>query len=218
MAQIAGIAIERRNAEDALRDSEAKFRGLFDSVMEGVYRTSRDGRFWSSIPPSCKCWATTRPKSFTRCPAETCTGIRRPRCLRAAHGERGRDSQRGIRFAPQGRHDAGRAVQQPRGARQSRSTSGFEGTITDITERKKAETAVFQAKERAQVTLQSIGDAVITTDSTGRIDYMNPVAESLTGWENPRGRQPAHREVLTVVDETTRSPSESPVMRCLARG
>jgi len=39
---------------------------------------------------------------------------------------------------------------------------GFEGTLTDITERKKAETAVFQAKERAQVTLQSIGDAVIT--------------------------------------------------------
>ena len=44
MAQIAGIAIERRVAEDALRDSESKFRGLFESVMEGVYQTSRDGR------------------------------------------------------------------------------------------------------------------------------------------------------------------------------
>ena len=38
MAQIAGIAIERRSAEDALRESEAKFRGLFESVMEGVYQ------------------------------------------------------------------------------------------------------------------------------------------------------------------------------------
>ena len=71
--------------------------------------------------------------------------------------------------------------------------SGYEGTLTDITERKKAETAVFQAKERAQVTLQSIGDAVITTDSEGRIDYMNPVAESLTGWENREAQRPAHR-------------------------
>src|ERR1700682_4937431 len=45
MAQIAGIAIERRSAEDALRNSEVKFRGLFESVMEGVYRTTPDGRF-----------------------------------------------------------------------------------------------------------------------------------------------------------------------------
>ena len=79
--------------------------------------------------------------------------------------------------------------------------TGFEGTIADITERKKAETAVFQAKERAQVTLQSIGDAVITTDSEGRIDYMNPVAESLTGWENREAQARLIGEVLTVVDE-----------------
>jgi PAS domain-containing protein len=51
--------------------------------------------------------------------------------------------------------DNGRVVRDKEGR-----ISGFEGTIADITERKKAETAVFQAKERAQVTLQSIGDAV----------------------------------------------------------
>ena len=45
MAQIAGIAIERRAAEDALRNSESKFRGLFESVMEGVYQTTTSGRF-----------------------------------------------------------------------------------------------------------------------------------------------------------------------------
>ena len=62
---------------------------------------------------------------------------------------------------------------------------------------------MFQAKERAQVTLQSIGDAVITTDSEGRIDYMNPVAESLTGWENREAQGQLIGEVLTVVDEIT---------------
>jgi diguanylate cyclase (GGDEF)-like protein/PAS domain S-box-containing protein len=96
--------------------------------------------------------------------------------------------------------------------------SGYEGTLTDITERKKAETAVFQAKERAQVTLQSIGDAVITTDSTGRIDYMNPVAESLTGWESREAQGQKIGDVLTVINEQTREAAESPVVRCLRAG
>ena len=58
-----------------------------------------------------------------------------------------------------------------------------EGTITDITDRKRAETRVFEEKERAQVTLQSIGDGVITTDADGNVDYINPVAQDLTGWD-----------------------------------
>jgi diguanylate cyclase (GGDEF)-like protein/PAS domain S-box-containing protein len=95
---------------------------------------------------------------------------------------------------------------------------GFDGTLTDITERKKAETAVFQAKERAQVTLQSIGDAVITTDSQGRIDYMNPVAESLTGWESREAEGQLIGDVMSVVDENTRAAGESPVTRCLREG
>ncbi len=71
--------------------------------------------------------------------------------------------------------------------------TGYEGTIADITERKRAEQAVFAEKERAQVTLQSIGDAVISTDADGRIEYINPVAESLTAWTSGRGARPAHR-------------------------
>jgi len=95
---------------------------------------------------------------------------------------------------------------------------GYIVCIRDITERHLAETAVFQAKERAQVTLQSIGDGVITTDAEGRIDYMNPVAESLTGWESREAQGGLIGEVLTVVDETTREARESPVMRCLREG
>ena len=96
--------------------------------------------------------------------------------------------------------------------------SGYEGTLSDITERKKAETAVFQQKERAQVTLQSIGDAVITTDSQGRIDYMNPVAESLIGWESREAQGKMIGEVLTVINDTTREATESPLVRCLREG
>ena len=49
-AQLAGIAIQRRLAEKALRDSEAKFRGLFESIAEGVYQSAWDGRLLSVNP------------------------------------------------------------------------------------------------------------------------------------------------------------------------
>src|ERR1700694_4256317 len=64
------------------------------------------------------------------------------------------------------------------------------GVALDITERKLYEEALFREKESAQITLQSIGDGVITTDAKGVIDYLNPVAEALTGWrlEDSQGR------------------------------
>jgi diguanylate cyclase (GGDEF)-like protein/PAS domain S-box-containing protein len=219
MAQIAGIAIERRSAEDALRESEAKFRGLFESVMDGVYRTTRDGRIlvvnpafvqmlgYASadeiyqVPAGSLYWYPSDRDSYIR-RMDSEGEVRNVECvLRRSDGS--------MLIVVEN----GRVVRDKQGR-----ISGFEGTIADITERKKAETAVFQAKERAQVTLQSIGDAVITTDSAGRIDYMNPVAESLTGWESREAQSQLIGDVLTVVDEGTREATECPVTRCLREG
>lgn len=58
----------------------------------------------------------------------------------------------------------------------------FSQTI-DITDRKRMEDQLFEEKERIRLTLQAIGDAVICTDAQGRITYLNPVAERLTGWQ-----------------------------------
>ncbi|MEZ5584551.1 MAG: response regulator, partial [Candidatus Competibacteraceae bacterium] len=75
--------------------------------------------------------------------------------------------------------------------------------------------ALFAAKERAQVTLQAIGDAVITTDAQGIVDYLNPVAEKLTGWTMGEARgQPLH-EIFRSVDEQSRQPVTDPVTSCL---
>ena len=59
---------------------------------------------------------------------------------------------------------------------------GFLMLITDITERKLAELEVLNEKERLRITLSSIGDAVIATDTQGIITFVNPIAEDLTGW------------------------------------
>jgi diguanylate cyclase (GGDEF)-like protein/PAS domain S-box-containing protein len=219
MTQIAGIAIERRCAEDALRDSEAKFRGLFESVMEGVYRTTRDGRLLVVNPAFVQMLGYASAEELYQLSAHSLywypndreTYVRRMESEGEVRNDeyvlRRRDGSMLVVV------DNGRVVRDKQGR-----VIGFEGTIADITERKKAETAVFQAKERAQVTLQSIGDAVITTDSEGRVDYMNPVAESLTGWENHEAQLQLISSILAVVDEGTREAGESPIARCLREG
>lgn len=75
-----------------------------------------------------------------------------------------------------------------------------------------------RAKERVQVTLESIGDAVITTDAKGHVDYLNPVAEILTGWTLESARGAPLPKVFRIINEYNREPVTDPVTRCLAEG
>jgi diguanylate cyclase (GGDEF)-like protein/PAS domain S-box-containing protein len=70
--------------------------------------------------------------------------------------------------------------------------------------RKVRERTFFSDKERAQVTLNSIGDAVLSTDATWRITFLNPVAEKLTGWTYAEASGRQLTEVFEVIDATTR--------------
>ncbi len=91
------------------------------------------------------------------------------------------------------------------------------GVELDITERKVYEEALFREKESAQITLQAIGDGVITTDADSLIDYINPVAETLTGWrlEDAMGRNVD--EVFRAFHEETCEPLENPLTGCIRR-
>lgn len=91
----------------------------------------------------------------------------------------------------------------------------FVAIIQDITERKQAEETLFHEKERAQVTLQSIGDAVITTDAEGLITYLNPIAEEITGWYSAEAQGRPLLQVFNAMHETTRQPVECPATVCL---
>jgi len=92
------------------------------------------------------------------------------------------------------------------------------GYAIDITDRKLAENAVAAEKERLAITLRSIADGVITTDTHGRIEIMNNVAELLTGWKQEEARGKPLSDVFHIIDEINRQPCESPFNKVLATG
>ncbi len=219
-AQLAGIAIQRRLAEKALRDSEAKFRGLFESIAEGVYQSSSDGRLLSVNPAFASIMGYGNAEELYALPSVAMlywNPADRAEFVRLVESE---GEIRNAEFRMRRRD--GQQVVILENARAVRADGnqiiGYEGTIADITERKRAEQAVFAEKERAQVTLQSIGDAVISTDADGRIEYINPVAETLTAWSLDEARGRPIADVLNLVNEITREPIENPLMSALGRG
>jgi diguanylate cyclase (GGDEF)-like protein/PAS domain S-box-containing protein len=96
------------------------------------------------------------------------------------------------------RNSAGRAVR-------------MAGAITDITDRRLAAAELFAEKERAQVTLASIADGVITTDNDGWVEYLNPVAEELTGWTAVSARGLPLTAIFRMIDETSRQLAPNPI-------
>jgi len=103
------------------------------------------------------------------------------------------------------------------------ATRGFIHTIEDISTIKASEQAVAAAtealsreRERARVTLESIGDAVISTDASGRVTYLNAVAEDLTGWSRDDAAGEEFSRVFRVIDTDSGQAVCNPADRAMA--
>ncbi len=219
LTQLAGIAIRRKLDESALRDSEARFRALFDNVVDGVYQATPNGEIVSVNPALVRILGYEDEQHLSRLNmTELFVETKERERLVAELTTYGRVRN----FEYQLRRRDGRAIVAVENSRVVLDAEGralyYEGTITDITQRKAAERALFNEKERAQVTLQSIGDAVVTTDDAGNIEYLNPVAEQLTGWERRDAQGRPIEEVIRLTDESTGKEVDNPVLRCLAEG
>ncbi len=220
MAQLSRIAIERRRSEDALRQSEGRFRGLFDNVVEGVYQVTLDGYLLSANPALIAMLGYASLEELRR--------------IGSTDGLYAKAETRGMLIAKlkrdgklveeeyQLKRRDGSVITVTENARLNRDDRGqpigFEGTLTDITERKRAEQQFYEEKERAEVTLQSIADAVITTDRSGTVDYVNPVAEKMTGWPADEACGKNVTEIVKFVKDGGREIIEDPVSQALASG
>lgn len=215
--------IERRDARDRLQDSEARFRAMSDASPLGI--------FVSDEQASCV---------YTNAAYHTISGLSFEQTLgsnwmKAIHPE---DRQRVLaewRAAAMGEEPfqteyrflrADRSVVWTRVSSapllDGRHANGRVKTVEDISARKAAEfelrtveEALFEAKERAQVTLNSIGDAVLSTDLAGRLSYMNLVAEAMTGWSYQEAMGRSLADVFRIINGTTRQTIANPALRAI---
>jgi PAS domain S-box-containing protein len=88
----------------------------------------------------------------------------------------------------------------------------------EIIARKKMQQSLAEQREQYRVTLSSIGDAVIATDTAGQVTFLNEVAETLTGWKSDAALGKPLIDVFPIFNEETLKPVENPLTRVLAEG
>ncbi len=217
--------IEHKAARNALRRSDARFRAMSDASPLGLFVSDEAGScvytnaayhkisgltFYEALGTN---WhSAIHPEDRRRVLAEW---------RDAAHGRKLFQSE--VRFL---RKDNSIVWTRLNTAvmREGRKSHGYVQTIEDITDRKTAEFVLraaeeelFEEKERAQVTLNSIGDAVLSTDLSGNVTYMNLVAEKMTGWSREDALGLPLSEVFKIIDGKTRQVTPSPARRAIEK-
>lgn len=82
----------------------------------------------------------------------------------------------------------------------------------------KTEIALKESEQRYRTTMMSVGDGVIATDTKGRVEMMNPVAEELTGWKHEEAQGKSLEEIFHIINEETRRTVENPLRRVMREG
>jgi PAS domain S-box-containing protein len=211
---------ERKQAEQAIRESQAQFRTLADAIPQLCWIANADGYiFWynqrwyeytGTTPQQMEGWGWqsvhdphTLPKVLERWNRSIATA----QPFNMVFPLRGGD---GVfrpfltRVMPV-KDASGNVVQ-------------WFGTNTDVTELRNAQDALRASEQRWATTLQSIGDAVISTDAHGNVEFMNDVAQRLTGWSLPEAKGRDMDSVFNIVNEVTRIKPESPVAKVIRLG
>ena len=212
--------IERKANREALRKSEAQFRAISDASPLGVFVSDTQG--------SCV-YTNAAYHKISGLSFDDTLGTNWSMAIHPEDRERVLAEWR-IAARVQGPFQTEFRFQQSdesivwtrvnsAAIRAENTSLGLVQTVEDITERKAIEAALreveeslFAEKERAQVTLDSIGDAVLTTDIAGNLSYMNRVAEAMTGWSRTDAMGRPLAEVFTIVDGETRQAAANPAL------
>ncbi|HEY0947811.1 MAG TPA: PAS domain S-box protein [Opitutaceae bacterium] len=211
---------ERHLAEERVRASEERYRTLFESAVEGVYESTPAEGLRRANPALARIFGYANPESLIEA-SRGCTGAlyaqphRREEFLAALGRE---DSL--FDFESEVRCADGSTRWISENVRAVRDADGqllhLQGFVSDITERKRFETAFAAERERLRVTLQAMAEAVITTDRGGLVQFMNEAAEQLTGWADGAAIGRHIDQVAPFRHERTHAALPAPVVEALA--
>ena len=210
---------EREKIEAKIRASERETARILQDMQDTYFRIDASGKILRISPSINYLLGYTSENLIGRRFAELFTSARDYLKLTQALQE-----QCGVldNFEVRLRHTLGHEVWASINAHNSggpvEDSQGFEGTARDVTETRKSAEALFLEKERLHVTLESIGDGVITTDTKGTVVYMNPIAEEMTGWDEQHAKGHPLNEVLKLVDEVNAKPLVLPLKQWLKEG
>ncbi|MGB5642135.1 MAG: PAS domain S-box protein [Gammaproteobacteria bacterium] len=219
---IEGVATditELKTAEQALLESEQKYRLLVEHQTDMVVKVDIYGRFQFVSPSYCKVFGKSEDELIGKTfmplvheedqpgTAQAMQALLRPpfECYVEQRAKTA-EGWHWLAWADKAvLDDAGNPV-------------SIVGVGRKITAQKALEQALLKEREKALVTLHSIGDAVITTNDKGVVEILNPIAEALTGWSADEVVGRPLKEFFLIIDEETRQPIQDPVLRCLNEG
>ncbi|PKO90342.1 MAG: diguanylate cyclase [Betaproteobacteria bacterium HGW-Betaproteobacteria-12] len=216
--------LERKRSQDALRDSEARFRAMSDASPLGIFVSDAAGdcvytnAAYHQISGLDFAQALGTSWSMAVHPDD------RQRIVVAWRAAVASDEpfQAEVRFL---RRDGSTVWTRLNAAPMLDGLPGRGRVqiVEDISQRKaddavlqRAQEELFAEQERAQVTLNSIGDAVLSTDAAGNVTYLNQVAETMTGWSTESALGQPLTEVFRIIDGASREPVSNPGEQAIA--
>jgi two-component system, cell cycle sensor histidine kinase and response regulator CckA len=212
-----GTAVARMRAEEQTREREETLRNLFENSIEGVFTVNLAGIITEANSAIIRMSGYTRDEVVGASYVKFCSPHKAEEIYRVYNSlyKTGLPIDN-FTYSMYTKDGTERKVEgYITVLRRQGKIVGFQGTLRDLTERLRAEEALAEEKERLGVTLKSIGDGVITTDTEGRVVLINRAAEALTGFSQSEAAGRPLSEIFRIVNEKTRVSCDDPVKKII---
>ena len=180
-------ALRQTHLEQSLQESEEKYRSIFENSIEGIYQASLDGRLLTANPAMARMFGYGSPEEMISAGSDTTTQLWVSAEERAGYVRQLQEEGDIAGMETRMKRKDGIMIWVSANIRALRNSDGdmaaLEGTLEDISERKRAEDALRESEARHFAVVDSAFDPIITMTSAGNIEAFNEAAENVFGYK-----------------------------------